>query len=251
MVIFIQVRAGRASHTAAAVDQHLAVALQAEEVAGRAEAEARDLAARDAALEASIASASQSARLLAGVEVQGRAALEQAAREARDERSTFAEKLRTIESKAQANEARLMHLAPYRRMREVEAAVARKREEVEKLRRKRRRLEDVEGSRGEVLSRDREGWMVFRRSVVGVAKAWERGQGEEERLVVETHALEELAGREQEVLEERQEEVARQEGNIGLGEIRRQEAMKRDETVGQEGNMRQEENMLQDEDNSG
>ena len=228
-------RGERASHTAAAVERHLVAAVQAEAEADRAEAEARDLAARDAALETSIASASQSARLLAGVEVQGRAALEQAAREARDERTAFAEKLRTRESRAQANEARLMNLAIYRRMKEVEAAVARRREEVEELRRRRRRREDVEGSRGEQLRRDKEGWMVFRKAVVGVAKALERGQVEEERLAAETRALEELAKME----ETMRQEMAKKEETLRK-ELARKEEMMRQEMKTKEDTMRQE-----------
>ena len=171
----------------------------------RVEADVREQQARDATVAASVLAIQDSGRLLAGMETQARADLDQEVKRTRDQRVQMEGTIMGAKLQARQVEERLIGVEVYAQVKELEKVAVTGRQELEE----RRRRSSGAGSRGDSLTEDRNQWKLFKEVVLESAKAWKGRELATKAVAEEGEALDELKrniARMREV-----EEAARQE----------------------------------------
>merc|ERR1719339_228258 len=131
----------------------------------RVEADLREWTSRDATVAATSVAIQDSGRLLAGMESQTRAGLDQEVKRTRDQRAQMEGSVMGAKLQAKQVEERMMGIEEFAQVKELEKMASRGRLELEE---KRRRA----GSRGALLRNDGNQWDLFKKVVLDTAKAW-------------------------------------------------------------------------------
>merc|ERR550519_3051291 len=157
----------------------------------RVEADLREWKARDATVAASALAIQDSGRLLAGMETQTRAGLDQEIKRTRDQRGQMEGTVMGAKLQARQVEERMMGIEEFAQVKELEKTVSRGRHELEEKRRQRGRA----GSRGALLRNDGNQWDLFKKVVLDTAKAWKGKELATKAVKEEGEALNELTRR--------------------------------------------------------
>merc|ERR550519_1899184 len=134
----------------------------------RVEADLREWKARDATVAASALAIQDSGRLLAGMETQTRAGLDQEIKRTRDQRDQMEGTVLGAKLQARQVEERMMGIEEFAQVKELEKTVSRGRHELEEKRCQSGRA----GSRGVLLRDDRNRWDLFKKAVLDTVEAW-------------------------------------------------------------------------------
>ena len=209
----------------------------------RVEADLREWKARVSTVAASVFAIQDSGRLLAGVETQARAALDQEVKRTRDQRVQMERTVMGVKLHARQVEEKMMGVEVYAQMRELEKKVSKGRQELEE----KRRRSAGPGSRSFLLREDRNKWELVKKSLVATAEAWKSRRLAIKAVTEEAKALEEVnrnVARMREEQAARREEMRRrseQEGWARLdkvsSEVSRMESVIGNRTTQQGGNM--------------
>ena len=209
----------------------------------RVEADLREWKARVSTVAASVFAIQDSGRLLAGMETQERAALDQEVKRTRDQRVQMERTVTGAKLQARQVEEKMMGVEVYAQMRELEKKVSKGRQELEE----KRRRSGGAGSRSFLLREDRNKWELVKKSLVATAEAWKSRRLAIKAVTEEAKALEEVnrnVARMREEKAARREEMRRrseQEGWARLdkvsSEVSRMESVIGHRTTQQGGNM--------------
>jgi len=209
----------------------------------RVEADLREWKARVSTVAASVFAIQDSGRLLAGVETQARAALDQEVKRTRDQRVQMERTVMGAKLQARQVEEKMMGVEVYAQMRELEKKVSKGRQELEE----KRRRSGGAGSRSFLLREDRNKWELVKKSLVATAEAWKSRRLAIKAVTEEAKALEEVNRNVARMREEQaacREEMRRrseQEGWARLdkvsSEVSRMESVIGHRTTQQGGNM--------------
>ena len=155
----------------------------------RVEADIREVMGRDVAAAASLAARQESGRLLAGLEIQARTALDEEVKRTREQGASMESSINNAMVKAREVEEKMMKIEAYRDMKELEGRVNSSRN----------RLDAMKNNSGGVEARlatireDDIKWKQFKKLVIEVAQAGKGRDLAQEALVrEEVRALEEL-----------------------------------------------------------
>merc|ERR1719339_474911 len=157
----------------------------------RVEADLREWTSRDATVAASAVAIQDSGRLLAGMETQTRAGLDQEVKRTRDQRAQMEGSVMGAKLQAKQVEERMMGIEEFAQVKELEKTASRGRLELEEKRRQRGRA----GSRGALLRNDGNQWDLFKKVVLDTAKAWKGKELATKAVKEEGEALNELTRR--------------------------------------------------------
>ena len=152
------------------------------------EADIREVIGRDVAAAASLAARQESGRLLAGLEIQARTALDEEVKRTREQRASMESSINNAMVKAREAEEKMMKIEAYRDMKELEGRVNSSRNQ----------LEATKNNRGGVKARlatlreDDIKWKQFKKVVIEVAQAGKGRDLAQEALIEKVRALEEL-----------------------------------------------------------
>ena len=209
----------------------------------RVEADLREWKARDSTVAASVFAIQDSGRLLAGMEMHARAALDQEVKRTRDQRVQMERTVMGAKLQARQVEEKMMGVEVYAQMRELEKKVSKGRQELEE----KRRRSGGAGSKSFLLREDRAKWELVKKSLVATAEAWKSRRLAIKAVTEEAKALEEVnrnVARMREEQAARREEMRRrseQEGWARLdkvsSEVSRMESVIGHRTTQQGGNM--------------
>ena len=136
-------------------------------VTGRVEADIREVIGRDVAAAASLAARQESGRLLAGLEIQARTALDEEVKRTREQRASMQGSINSAMMKAKEMEEKMMKIEAYREVKELEERVDGRLKELGAMKRNRGGVR----ARPAMLREDDNKWKLFQKWVVEVAKA--------------------------------------------------------------------------------
>merc|ERR1719341_1932323 len=207
----------------------------------RVEADLRERTSRDATVAASTVAIQDSGRLLAGMETQTRAGLDQEVKKTRDQRVQMEGSVMGAKLQARQVEERMMGIEEFAQVKELERMVSRRRQELEEKKRPSGRA----GSRGDRLRDDRNQWDFFKKVVLDTAKAWKSKELATKAATEEGEALNEMnrrakrmreaaAARQQEMRSEQMEMMRRTEQDEEIRRRTEQEGRARLEKVSSE-----------------
>ena len=154
----------------------------------RVEADIREVIGRDVAAAASLAARQESGRLLAGLEIQSRTALDEEVKRTREQRASMESSINNAMVKAREAEEKMMNIEAYRDMKELEGRVNNRRDQLDAIRNNR----GGAGTRLATLREDDIKWKQFKKCVVEVAQAGKGRDLAQEALIEKVRALEEL-----------------------------------------------------------
>ena len=154
----------------------------------RVEADIREVMGRDVAAAASLAARQESGRLLAGLEIQARTALDEEFKRTREQRASMESSINNAMVKAREAEEKMMKIEAYRDMKELEGKVNNRRDQLDVMRNNRGGV----GTRLATLREDDIKWKQFKKCVVEVAQAGKGRDLAQEALIEKVRALEEM-----------------------------------------------------------
>ena len=154
----------------------------------RVEADIREVMGRDVAAAASLAARQESGRLLAGLEIQCRTALDEEVKRTREQRASMEGIINNAMTKAREAEEKMMKIEAYRDVKELEGRVNNCRDQLDAMRNNGGGV----GTRLATLREDDIKWKQFKKWVVEVAQAGKGRELAQEALMKEVRALEEM-----------------------------------------------------------
>ena len=174
----------------------------------RVEADIREVMGRDVAAAASLAARQESGRLLAGLEIQTRTALDEEVKRTREQRASMEGIINNAMTKAREVEEKMMKIEAYRDVKELEGRVNNRRDQLHAMRNNGGGV----GTRLATLREDDVKWKLFKKWVVEVAQAGKGRDLAQEALMKEVRALEEMK-----MMEKRRR--MEQEGTVRLEKV--------------------------------
>ena len=155
---------------------------------GRVEADIREVIGRDVAAAASLAARQESGRLLAGLEIQARTALDEEVKRTREQRASMESSINNAMMKAKEVEEKMMKIGAYRDVKELEERVDGRLKELDAMKRNRGGVR----ARPAMLREDDSKWKLFQKWVVEVAKAGRERDIAQVALMEKVRAVEEM-----------------------------------------------------------
>ena len=152
------------------------------------EADIREVMGRDVAAAASLAARQESGRLLAGLEIQCRTALDEEVKRTREQRASMEGSINNAMMKAKELEEKMMKIGAYRDVKELEEKVDGRLKELDAMKSNRGGVR----ARPAMLREDDSKWKLFQKWVVEVAKAGRERDIAQVALMEEVRALEEM-----------------------------------------------------------
>ena len=135
-----------------------------------------------------MAARQESGRLLAGLEIQARTALDEEVKRTREQRASMESSINNAMVKAREVEEKMMKIEAYRDMKELEGKVNNRRSQLDVMRNNRGGV----GTRLATLREDDIKWKQFKKCVVEVAQAGKGRDLAQEALIEKVRALEEM-----------------------------------------------------------
>ena len=154
----------------------------------RVEADLREWKARDATVAASVVAIQDSSTLLARMETQTRAGLDEEVKRTRDQRVHMQGTVMGAKLQARQVEERMMGIEEVKEVMELEKKVRSGRQELEE----KRRRSGGAGPRGALLREDRNQWDLLKKTVLDTAKAWKCKELATKAVMEEGEALDKL-----------------------------------------------------------
>ena len=174
----------------------------------RVEVDIREVMGRDVAAAASLAARQESGRLLAGLEIQSRTALDEEVKRTREQRASMEGSIKNAMMKAKEVEEKMMKIGAYRDVKELEERVDGRLKELDAMKRNRGGVR----ARPVMLREDDSKWKLFQKWVVEVAKAGRERDIAQVALMEQVRAFEEMK-----MMEKRRR--MEQEGSVRLEKV--------------------------------
>ena len=175
---------------------------------GRVEADIREVIGRDVVAAASLAARQESGRLLAGLEIQARTALDEEVKRTREQRASMQGSINSAMMKAKEMEEKMMKIGAYREVKELEERVDGRLRELDAMKLNRGGVR----ARPAMLREDDSKWKLFQKWVVEVAKAGRERDIAQVALMEAVRAFEEMK-----MMEKRRR--MEQEGTVRLEKV--------------------------------